>query len=196
MLARGLLALCGMLMPGFAAAHSFIPGAGSFVNGLVHPFVIPAHIIGILMLGMFTGQHGSQAMKWCLASFMLSVIAGLLVTTIWLWQPIQLVILVTCMLLGLGVAIARQIPLPWLVGLVAIVGFMLGLDSPQPELAGRERLAALFGTLLGCFFSLVYIAATTEILTRSWQKIGVRILGSWGAASALMVLALTIVNDA
>ena len=191
---RYLLVLCFMLMPVPASAHSFIPGAGSFVNGLVHPFVIPAHVIGIIMLGMFVGQHGSQVMKWSLASFMLSLLAGLLVTMIWPWQSIYIVILVACMLLGLAVAIARQVPLTWLLAIVAIVGFMLGLDSPQPELAGRERMAALFGTLLGCFFSLVYIAALTEIVTRPWLKIGVRVLGSWGAASALMVLALTMVG--
>ena len=192
--ARLVLVLCGLFMPGVAMAHSFIPGAGSFVNGLVHPFVIPAHIIGIVMLGMFVGQHGSQAMKWPLAAFMLSVIAGLLFSIVWQWSLLQLLILVTCTLLGLAVAIARQLPLSWLAVLVAVVGLMLGLDSPQAGLIGRERLAAFFGTLLGCFFGLVYVAAITEILNRPWQKIGIRVLGSWGAASALMVLALIMLN--
>lgn len=189
------LAFVGLLLSDTAMAHSFIPGASSFVNGLVHPFVIPAHVISILMLGMFVGQHGSGAMKWSLAAFMLSVITGLLLTLWWSNVQLQILILVACVLLGLAVAIARPLRLAWLVGIIVVVGLMLGLDSPQSELPGRERMAALFGTLLGCFFSLVYIAAITEILQRQWQKIGVRILGSWGAASALMVLTLLLAGS-
>jgi hypothetical protein len=38
------------------------------------------------------------------------------------------------------------------------------------------------------------VVAGTSCLTRAWQQIGVRILGSWIAASAILVLALRLVR--
>jgi hypothetical protein len=48
----------------------------------------------------------------------------------------------------------------------------------------------LVGTGLGACFALAVVVVCTSRLTREWQRIGVRILGSWMAASAILVLAL------
>jgi urease accessory protein len=180
------------LLPEIVLAHEFIPGAGSFINGLVHPYVIVQHIIAMLILGMFIGQHEWLALKWSLPVFLVTVFAGLYISTFWLWPPIQLVILVVCMLLGLAVAIARPLPLVGLALVVACIGVMIGLDSPQLELFGFERWKAFLGTAIGTIIALLLMAAITRVLDKPWQQIGIRILGSWGAASALMVLALVV----
>ena len=46
------------------------------------------------------------------------------------------------------------------------------------------------GTVLGATLILGLVAFAASRPTRDWQRIGVRILGSWAAASALLVLAL------
>jgi urease accessory protein len=186
---RWLLLCCGLVTPELALAHSFIPGAGSFVNGFAHPYVTPQHVIAIAMLGMFVGQHGADGIRWAVPPFGLALMLGLSITMFWLWAPLQFVIPGFCILLGLAVAIARRLPLLWMSVLVFCVGLMLGMDSPQQQLSGRELFMAFFGTVVGAFFGLIYVSALTDVLTKSWMKLGVRILGSWGAATALMVLA-------
>jgi hypothetical protein len=48
----------------------------------------------------------------------------------------------------------------------------------------------LIGTGIGACLVLAVVVVGTTRLTRAWQRIGVRILGSWMAASAMLVLAL------
>jgi urease accessory protein len=48
----------------------------------------------------------------------------------------------------------------------------------------------LAGTALGACLALAIIAACASRLRRSWQRVGMRIVGSWIAASAILVLAL------
>ena len=51
-------------------------------------------------------------------------------------------------------------------------------------------MAALLGTGLAAGLALTIVVMATNCLTRGWQRIGVRIVGSWIAASAVLVLAL------
>jgi hypothetical protein len=39
-------------------------------------------------------------------------------------------------------------------------------------------------------FALFLVIAAVSWLTRDWQRIGVRVLGSWTAASALLAIAV------
>ena len=64
---------------------------------------------------------------------------------------------------------------------------MQGLGAIKGE--GVEMVITL-GTGLGASLVLALLAGTTRMLTRDWQMIGVRILGSWIVASAVLVLAL------
>ena len=96
---------------------------------------------------------------------------------------------------ALLVALAR--PLPRVVGwlLAAATGLALALDSP-PEaisLARRQPDAARHRARRGIVL-LVSLLQVTSRLHRAWQRIGARIVGSWIAASAILVLALRLVR--
>ena len=54
----------------------------------------------------------------------------------------------------------------------------------------RATVLALAGTMITAAVTLILVAAITADRTRDWQRIGIRILGSWIAASAILVLAL------
>jgi urease accessory protein len=53
-------------------------------------------------------------------------------------------------------------------------------------------MLTLVGTALGAGFLLVHEVALTEFFQRPWQRIGVRILGSWVGTISIMVLALSV----
>jgi urease accessory protein len=80
------------------------------------------------------------------------------------------------------------------VPLVATAGIALGLDSPPEAISIAAAVAMLIGTGIGGGLAVAVIAAGASYLTRPWQQIGVRILGSWTAASAILVLALRFVR--
>jgi hypothetical protein len=78
--------------------------------------------------------------------------------------------------------------------LAAVVGLALALDSPPEAISVRDANLALLGTATGAVLVLVALVQMTSRLTRAWQRIGARVLGSWIAACAILVLALRLVG--
>ena len=78
--------------------------------------------------------------------------------------------------------------LAWL--LAAIAGAALALDSPPQAVTIAAAYATLAGTALGACAMLLVIATVAGHATAHWQRHGLRILGSWIAASAMLVLAV------
>jgi hypothetical protein len=74
--------------------------------------------------------------------------------------------------------------------LAAIAGAVLALDSPPQAVRIAEAYATLAGTAVGACAMLVVVAALAGHANADWQRLGVRILGSWIAASAILVLAV------
>jgi len=74
--------------------------------------------------------------------------------------------------------------------LLVIAGVALELDSVPQEISMLRTLLALGGTAIAALLIPAVLAALMTYLRRDWQRIGVRIVGSWIAASAILVLAL------
>jgi hypothetical protein len=49
----------------------------------------------------------------------------------------------------------------------------------------------LVGTALGACLAVAVVDAIASYLTKAWQQIAVRVLASWIAASAILVLAMS-----
>ena len=60
---RCLTAALLLLAPGVALAHGPMPGVGSFYGGLLHPVMVPSHLITLVALGLLIGQRGLGAMR-------------------------------------------------------------------------------------------------------------------------------------
>jgi urease accessory protein len=74
--------------------------------------------------------------------------------------------------------------------LAAVAGAALALDSPPQVVTLSEAYATIAGTALGACAMPVVVAAVAGHANAHWQRVGVRILGSWIAASAILVLAV------
>ena len=72
----------------------------------------------------------------------------------------------------------------------AATGAALALDSPPQALSLAEANITLVGTALGASLLFIIRVEGAAHLTRHWQRIGARIVGSWIAASAILVLTL------
>src|SRR5262249_30174081 len=96
-------------------------------------------------------------------------------------------------LAGLLVAIGRPPPAFACALLATLAGVALGLDSPPEAISIAVATTMLIGSGLGASLALaLLIAGASYVDTQKWvaPRIGMRVLGSWIAASALLVLAL------
>jgi urease accessory protein len=178
------------LLPQLAHAHSPIEGIGDFYNGMLHPLLVPSHVLLLLALGLLLGQQGLRSMRYGLPLFVLTLCVGLLANGSLSNEQLQPYLLLCALACSLLVVLARQLPLALACCLALTLGLLLGLDSPSELDTPQARLLMLIGTGLSASLLMLFISGTTEVMQQQWQQIGKRILGSWISASILLVLTL------
>jgi urease accessory protein len=189
--ALGLIALCS---PQLALAHSPIAGIAKFYGGLLHPLLVPSHALALLVFALLVGQGGVSAMRFAYPLFLATltvglVLAGMDVSTGLAVESVLLTVTFLC-----GTLVALQVTLPGVLYATvgAGLGLLIGIDSGVTDYTRQETFAALLGTWLGAAIALVVIAGVVELLVQPWQRVAVRVLGSWATASAVLVLALAL----
>jgi hydrogenase/urease accessory protein HupE len=165
------------------------------VSGLLHPLLLPAHALALLALGLLIAMQQATRHLLLLAAFVAGLAVGLVAIALAVGQtPASDVLLATTGLAGLLVALGRPIPALACAPLVAAAGMALGLDSPPEAISLAVATLTLIATGIGASLTLalIVVGAAYLIRVRKWiaPRIGVRILGSWIAASAVLVLAL------
>jgi urease accessory protein len=186
--ARWLFAFVFVVVGEPASAHSVF-GITGFSGGLLHPLLVPAHLTAIVALALLIGRQGLA--YGVPIVFAVAIWAGL--GTIALGTVPALAEETVLAAAGaMGLLVALGWPVLWVVeaGLAAVAGYALGLDSPPEAISLREANLTLLGTALSAILLLVLLAYLASKLRRDWQRIGARILCSWIAASAILVLAL------
>ena len=175
-----------------ALAHSPIEGIGSFYNGLFHPVLVPAHLLLLISLGLLIGQKGIGENRAALAVFLVTTAIGLIGAWFSLGGEMELVLLSAAAIIGLLIASNLSIGRYLSAILAALVGLLIGIDSAQETLWGKAKLVTLTGSGVGiCLLFINSILFADYFNNKPWQKIGVRVIGSWVAASSLLVLALS-----
>lgn len=181
-----------LVIPQVSLAHSPIEGIDSFYSGLLHPVFVPAHLLLLIALGLFIGQRGVKDNQAALLVFLVAVALGLIAAWFSLGVELEVLILSGAASLGILIATNFKVNRYWCASIAALAGLLLGTDSAQDALSGSEKSASLLGNGLGLYLLILYPTALADRFNRKpWQKIGVRIIGSWIAASALLVLALS-----
>jgi urease accessory protein len=161
-----------------------------FAGGLLHPLTVPAHVLALLALGLMIGRQVGGRL-FSLVAFTAGVIGGLAAIALAFRQTAAGDVL-------LGITVVAAILVVLAAPLSAFVhaaialagGVALGMDSPPQAISIAVATATLIGTGIGTCLTLAIIAIATSYLTGDWQRIGIRIVGSWIAASAILVLAL------
>jgi hydrogenase/urease accessory protein HupE len=181
-----------LVTPGLAFAHSPIEGINNFYNGVLHPVFVPAHLLLILSLGLFFGQQGAVKRLAPLRLFVISTSIGLIVAWFVTGSGMELLLLSGAVVFGLLIAASPVMGNYWILVIVALAGFCLGVDSAQEAFSGKGRLVSLLGSGLGICLLLVSPMVFADYMSKkTWQKVGLRIAGSWLAASAFLILAVS-----
>ena len=176
------------LMVDHAWAHSVL-GITGFAGGLLHPLLVPTHACSIVALALLAGQQ--RRLRSLPIIYGIGLVAGLgAIALAYVPTFAEPAILSFATMTGVMVALARPLPMIWGGALALATGLAVGLDSPPEAISISEANLTLLGTALCATAVLIALAWFTSQLHRNWQRIGVRIAGSWIAASAIMVLAL------
>lgn len=162
----------------------------AFGEGLLNPILTPAHALTLVVLGLLVGQQESRI---SLLAFATGLALGLVAIALAVGAtPARTVLLADAALIGVLVAAAwtPALVVVWVVA--AVAGVALALDSPPQATTIAEAHATLAGTAVGASAILFVVAAAAGCTRPGWQRLGVRILGSWIAASAILVLAVVL----
>jgi urease accessory protein len=159
-----------------AAAHGAVQGLGNFFSGVVHPLFEPAQLIALVALGLLIGQRGLAATRPAAS-------VGTTAST-------DTFLLATAGLIGLAVLTAARVPRALCAAVAAAVGLGIGLGSGPEGAAGSARAVMLLGTAVGVCVWMFNVVGLVHEARRPWMRIGVRVVGSWIAASAVLVMAL------
>jgi urease accessory protein len=173
-----------------ALAHAPIKGIGTFYNGLLHPAMVPAQLLLLVGLGLLLGQHAPQPSRSGWFAFVAAFWIGLAAQQGLGVRMPETVLLALALIAGLLVVLERPFGTAAVIILMGAAGLGIGLDSPPDSAPQREVWLALAGTAIGGVLLLSYIGGGAAALVRPWQRIGIRVAGSWTAASAAMVLVL------
>ena len=180
-----------LLLPELALAHMPVKGMNNFYNGFLHPLFIPAQVLVLLALGFLLGQQKPRDVQPAITVFLLALVTGLVGNSFVPPADTGILLLIVAALTGLLVIIARPLPVSACVVMSLLAGVLLGLDSSQQDLSMKQKTVAFMGSGISIYLLLLYATGFAEFFSKKyWQKIAIRILGSWITASALLVLSL------
>lgn len=177
-----------------ADAHSPFPGIGEFYNGMLHPLVVPAYALAIVGLGLLFGQKAPRSSRLGLPAFALGLVVALAIPAS-LVAPLPMSILLG-IVFAAGLVVALSLGLgavgPGLFGVAG--GVLIGLDAGRNAVTDSQTWIALAGLAVSATIAVALVAGFAMWLAGRWQGIGVRVLGSWTAASAFLVIALSLAS--
>jgi urease accessory protein len=179
-----------------AHAHSTMPGAGDVLNGTLHPFFVPAHMLLLIGLGLLIGQRSDRYLRLVFAVFVPAAAITLALTTRHWIASVPLPVLNTLALAaGAFVALDRDLPKPicgvFLLAAALAVGFDSGLEPDFPGGVGKILFGTWLGTCIGLLTISGYVSMAVET-KKKWISIAVRVAGSWILAISLLMLAFAL----
>ena len=175
-----------------AEAHAVFSTRGPFIGGIKHFFLSLDDVLVALALGIVASQNASRAANkvfWALPlAWLLGGVAGLASD-----RPVQSAEILTAasiLLVGLLAAISLTLR-PWLVlVLTALMGALHGFlngTAMHPESFGAG-LSQLGGIMASVALTALYPSTLLEIFKQHWTRIVARVLGSWIAATGLLLI--------
>ena len=180
-----------LLSSSAAKAHIVIPGVGGFEGGLLHPILVLSHALALIALGLLAGIRPLRQRLLLIAIFAAAKFAAFgLVTLAYATDRAEFAVLAVAAIMGLVLAARPLAPFTIVAVLAALIGGAILFDSVPAVPSVRETVAALGGTALAATALIALVAFASAALPAFWPRIGVRIAGSWIAASAILVLAL------
>lgn len=187
------------LWPSPALAHSPIDGFDGFYLGLLHPLTSAGQVLALIAVGLVVGTADKAAFARAWLLFAVLAFAGVLFgQLLGVTGGEEGALLGVALLTALMVAAtphATHRRATWmLMAAGASSGLLLGLASTPDEGPLVPTLITVAGSLVGVNLAFLYLAGATgwihDRYPYPWARIGLRVVASWVAAIAMLMLAL------
>lgn len=176
------------LIPGVASAHLVSTGFGPVTDGAYHFALSPEQFLPLAAFALFAGLRGPAHAR--LIMFILPL-AWLAVGTAGAVLPGgRTPVAMAGAFLATGGLLAADIKLPPTVS--AILAALLGALCGSAYGAGDSPLLAALGAAVAIFVLLALVSSAVLSLRAAWGLIAVRVLGSWTAATGLLLAGWTL----
>jgi len=185
----GLAVAAIALLPAPAWAHLNSTGLGPVYDGAAHFLTSPEDLLAALALALWAGARGAGYGRrtlfvlpsaWLLASLlgmtMAAISGSALISAVWL------------LALGALLAIDLALPLRVATALAALLGLQRGFLHGCGVEQSANGIVALIGLGSAVFVVVALAAALVVGLRAAWARVAVRVIGSWIAASGLLLL--------
>jgi len=185
----GLAVAAIALLPAPAWAHLNSTGLGPVYDGAAHFLTSPEDLLAALALALWAGARGAGYGRrtlfvlpsaWLLASLlgmtMAAISGSALISAVWL------------LALGALLAIDLALPLRVATALAALLGLQRGFLNGSGVEQSANGIVALIGLGSAVFVVVALAAALVVGLRAAWARVAVRVIGSWIAASGLLLL--------
>jgi urease accessory protein len=177
------IALC----PTRAEAHLNSTGLGPIYDGAVHLLLSPEDLVPAFALALLAGLRGARHGRVALFVLPAAWFVGGLAGTVVGHGNGTAVAVASFLLLGVLVATDARLSLALLTAITMSLGLVHGFVNG----AGMGQLAvgaqALLGLGVVLFVLTALVVAFVVQLRQPWSRIAVRVLGSWIAASGLLM---------
>jgi hypothetical protein len=161
----------------------------AFANGVTQ-FFAPTHLLAIVALGLLSGQ---QAVRLAIpiATLAIGLAAGsAIVASAIRENPAAPALLILASATAALAILDRNWPSWTAAALALAVGAALALNAPPQEFTVPAAVVSQLGFALAAIATFALAIFITGQAKLPWHRIGVRIVASWIAASAILVLAL------
>lgn len=178
------LAVFLALLPGAASAHLVSTGFGPVTDGAWHFALSPEQFLPMAAFALLAGLrgpvHARRVMFVLPVSWFVAVLVAIPLPVGWASIAMAAAFLLT------GGLLAADIKLPQT--LIAIFAVVLGAVSGGAYGAEDGSLLASLGAAITIFVLVALVSSAVLPLRAGWGVIAVRVLGSWTAATGLLLV--------
>lgn len=176
-------------------AHLVTTGLGPVYDGIAHLVMSPADLALVVALTLLAGMRGARVGRTILAvlptSWLAGGVAGLLIPAA---SNLDWTTGASFLLVGALVAADRNLPAGMVAALAAAVGALHGFLAGSALSTSPSGGLELFGALVALLVVVTLVAGAVVSLKVFWARIAVRVLGSWIAATGLLMLGWALRN--
>lgn len=183
----GLIGCSLFLLPAPAAAHLVTTGLGPVYDGIGHLLLTPEDLAPVIALSLYCGLCGAGISKFAIFIFPLAWLLGGLCGTMLVFEPSFPLSTISFLLIGILVAADISLPLLIVAPLTVIIGITHGVFNGIVLKSGSGVLG-LVGIMSALFVFVTIFSAAVVSIRQSWARIVVRVIGSWVAASGLLMI--------
>jgi urease accessory protein len=177
--------------PKIAMAHLVTSGAGPFFDGVAHFFVSLDDLLVVVALSLLSGLLGKTAARELVLVLPLAWFVGM-VLGLCLADRIDgsgWATAFTLLVGGLLLSFSPKLP-TWGIAMVAgLIGLVHGSWNGAAMRATETSAIASLGIVTAAGIVALVLSATAVSIHKHWQRIALRVIGSWVAAFGLLALA-------